>query len=96
MTRREFEKWVEQAAPGSRRTYHIGFLMDDRKASVSANVVNSIGHAAWEAMLMGKVHLTQRKLHKDGSAYEYIAERRPHGTKPVVFTGCYFKELEAA
>jgi hypothetical protein len=91
MTRRELDKWIENAEVGERKIYYIGFLFADREYHHDKGVITSLANAAWEAMKKGRIHLYQKRLHNEG-LYEYIAIRRPNNMPAVTWTGCYAQD----
>lgn len=87
MSRQTFEDAVAIATPGTRISYHIGLLMEDRCRGPEFLKVDNVAHAAFKAFEAGTVHLTQRRL--SPNQCEYIAVKRSAPFKTVKFTGCY-------
>lgn len=66
-----FTEWLAKAKRGDRAEYHLGFLAVDRTFTAYIGTreitlfnvpVNSMGEAAWQAHLAGKVALFQMKI----------------------------------
>ena len=77
-----FNKWLNEAAYGSRFVYHIGFLMADRVDRVTTggidifipNRLAKMANTVWDAQEENKVFLFQKKI--GVGVYQYIAVRR--------------------
>lgn len=67
--------WLLTADRGDRVVYHTGMLVSDRHPPQKHREIDGVGTMAWEAYRAGTVSLVQRRT-PDGSAFEYIAERR--------------------
>jgi hypothetical protein len=78
----EFQEWLAAAQPGDRITYAKGLLA----ASIhdawlaehpDAQKLSALQEATWRAGAKSHVYLVQRRLNP--GAFEYLAERTPHG-----------------
>jgi hypothetical protein len=70
-----FLKWLGEAQPGNRITYHVGHLATDRVHGLSqlsearCRELGRIADRAMESVLQGRLHLVQERRGKDVTAY---------------------------
>lgn len=77
------EAWINRAKPGETAVYYEGFLLHDRRQTITSRdgssvslrqePANTVGNIAWSAYRTGRVMLTQFKL--GAGKYLYLATR---------------------
>ena len=77
------EAWLDRAKPGEIAVYYEGFLLHDRRMTITSSdgtsvslrqePANTLGNIAWSAYRTGRVLLTQYKL--GAGKYLYLATR---------------------